>query len=100
VTPANGYAPVGEEQDEVEQVDDLVAVEVAGAGRAPVPRQLEEVERVHDAVHVAAINLVLPGEIVASDADSAGPGGATWKFSGRRMREADLELMATSRLRL
>jgi hypothetical protein len=45
------------------------------------------------------ITVVLPGEIVASNADSAGADRASWKFSGRRLRDAGLELMATSRLR-
>lgn len=44
------------------------------------------------------ISVVLPGEIVGSNADATDPDRATWKFSGRRLRDADLELMATSRL--
>ncbi len=47
---------------------------------------------------VFEITVVLPGEIVASNADSAGPDRASWKFSGQRLRDAGLELMATSRL--
>jgi hypothetical protein len=47
---------------------------------------------------VFEVAVVLPGEIVASNADSAGGGRAAWKFSGRRVRDAGLELMATSRL--
>jgi hypothetical protein len=44
------------------------------------------------------ITVVLPGTIVGSNADSAGGDRATWKFSGQRFRDRDLELMATSRL--
>ena len=44
------------------------------------------------------ITVAMPGEIVASNADAAGTYRATWKFSGRRLRDADVELMVTSRL--
>jgi hypothetical protein len=44
------------------------------------------------------ITVVLPGEIVGSNADSTGTDRATWKFGGPRFRDHDLELMATSRL--
>ena len=44
------------------------------------------------------ITVVLPGEIVGSNADATGRNRATWKFGGPRFRDQDLELMATSRL--
>jgi hypothetical protein len=44
------------------------------------------------------ITVVLPGTIVGSNADSTEGNRATWKFSGQRFRDRDLELMATSRL--
>ncbi len=44
------------------------------------------------------ITVVLPGTIVASNADTAEGNRATWKFSGQRFRDRDLELMASSRL--
>jgi hypothetical protein len=44
------------------------------------------------------ITVVLPGTIVGSNADSTEGNRATWKFSGQRFRDRDVELMATSRL--
>jgi hypothetical protein len=44
------------------------------------------------------ITVVLPGTIVGSNGDSTEGNRATWKFSGQRFRDRDLELMATSRL--
>ena len=44
------------------------------------------------------ITVALPGTIVGSNADSTEGDRATWKFSGQRFRDRDLELMATSRL--
>ncbi len=44
------------------------------------------------------ITVVMPGEIVGSNASDASVDRATWKFSGRRFRDRDVELMVTSRL--
>ncbi len=44
-----------------------------------------------------AITVVMPGEIVASNADEASSRRVTWKFSGRRFRDRRVELMVTSR---
>jgi hypothetical protein len=44
------------------------------------------------------ITVVLPGTIVGSNADATEGDRATWKFSGQRFRDRDLELMASSRL--
>ncbi|MHC4304946.1 MAG: hypothetical protein ACYS15_12220 [Planctomycetota bacterium] len=44
------------------------------------------------------ITVVLPGTITGSNADSTEGNRATWKFSGQRFRDRDLELMASSRL--
>jgi hypothetical protein len=44
------------------------------------------------------ITVILPGRIVGSNADSTEGDRATWKFSGQRFRDRDLELMASSRL--
>ncbi len=44
------------------------------------------------------ITLSLPGVIVGSNADEASSSSAQWRFSGRRMRDRDVELLATSRL--
>ena len=41
---------------------------------------------------------VLPGTITGSNADATERNRATWKFSGQRFRDRDLELMASSRL--
>ncbi len=43
------------------------------------------------------ITVVMPGEIVGSNADDASTDRATWKFSGRRFRDRRVELMVTSR---
>jgi len=43
------------------------------------------------------ITVVMPGEIVGSNTDDASSDRATWKFSGRRFRDRDVELMVTSR---
>ena len=43
------------------------------------------------------ITVDMPGEIVASNADSVGQRTATWKFDGTQMRDRDIELMVTSR---
>lgn len=42
------------------------------------------------------ITLEMPGEIVASNADSVSGGAATWSFRGDIVRDHELELMATS----
>ncbi len=44
------------------------------------------------------ITVQMPGEIVASNADSTSPKQATWKFDGTQIRDRDVELMVTSRL--
>ncbi len=44
------------------------------------------------------ITVVMPGEIVASNADSTRARQATWKFDGTQIRDRDVELMVTSRL--
>ncbi len=44
------------------------------------------------------ITVALPGAIVGSNADQVSASSAQWRFSGRRMRDRDVELMATSRL--
>ena len=44
------------------------------------------------------ITVNMPGELVGSNADDAARGRATWKFSGERFRDRDVELMASSRL--
>ncbi len=44
------------------------------------------------------ITVVMPGEIVGSNADSSAGDRATWKFSGKRFRDQDLELMVSSRV--
>lgn len=44
------------------------------------------------------ITVEMPGEIVASNADSVKGNEATWKFDGTQIRDRDLELMVTSRL--
>ncbi len=44
------------------------------------------------------ITVVMPGEIVGSNASDASVDRATWKFSGRRFRDRDLELLVSSRL--
>ncbi len=44
------------------------------------------------------ITVEMPGEIVASNADSTSPKQATWKFDGTQIRDRDVELMVTSRL--
>ena len=44
------------------------------------------------------ITVEMPGEIVASNADSVSRTTATWKFDGTQMRDRDIELMVTSRL--
>lgn len=44
------------------------------------------------------ITVAMPGEIVASNADSVSPRQATWKFDGAQIRDRDIELMVTSRL--
>ena len=44
------------------------------------------------------ITVVMPGEIVGSNADTTSRDRATWKFSGRRFRDRDVELMVSSRL--
>jgi len=43
------------------------------------------------------ITVVMPGAIVGSNADVISQDRATWKFSGRRFRDRDVELMVTSR---
>ena len=43
------------------------------------------------------ITVVMPGEIVGSNADDTSLDRATWKFSGRRFRDRRVELMVTSR---
>lgn len=43
------------------------------------------------------ITVVMPGEIVGSNAAAASHDHATWKFSGQRFRDRDVELMVTSR---
>jgi hypothetical protein len=43
------------------------------------------------------ITVVMPGEIVGSNADTVFLDRATWKFSGRRFRDRDVELMVSSR---
>jgi len=43
------------------------------------------------------ITVVMPGEIVGSNADTTLLDRATWKFSGRRFRDRDVELMVSSR---
>ena len=45
------------------------------------------------------IEVTMPGEIVAHNADEARNGTVTWKFSGEQLRDRELELMVTSRLR-
>ena len=49
---------------------------------------------------VFQITVVMPGRIVGSNADGAAGDRATWKFSGRRFRDRDLELLVSSRLDL
>ena len=44
------------------------------------------------------ITVRMPGEIVASNADSTSPLQATWNFDGTQIRDRDVELMVTSRL--
>ena len=44
------------------------------------------------------ITVEMPGEIVASNANSVKGNEATWKFDGTQIRDRDLELMVTSRL--
>jgi hypothetical protein len=44
------------------------------------------------------ITVILPGRIVGSNADTTDGDRATWKFSGRRFRDRDVELMVSSRL--
>ncbi|MCH8165554.1 MAG: hypothetical protein IH889_08090 [Planctomycetes bacterium] len=44
------------------------------------------------------ITVVMPGEIVGSNADSTFANRAIWKFSGERFRDRDVELMVSSRL--
>ncbi|MHC4416900.1 MAG: hypothetical protein ACYS0G_16660 [Planctomycetota bacterium] len=44
------------------------------------------------------ITVILPGRITGSNADSTAGNRATWRFSGQRFRDRDLELMASSRL--
>jgi len=45
------------------------------------------------------IEVTMPGEIVAHNADEARNGTVIWKFSGEQLRDRELELMVTSRLR-
>jgi hypothetical protein len=47
---------------------------------------------------VFEITVILPGAVVGSNAESTEGNRATWKFSGQRFRDRDLELMASSRL--
>ncbi len=47
---------------------------------------------------VFQITVEMPGEIVGSNSDSTSRDRATWKFSGRRFRDRDVELMVSSRL--
>ena len=44
------------------------------------------------------ITVQMPGDIVASNADSTSARQATWKFDGTQIRDRDIELMVTSRL--
>ena len=44
------------------------------------------------------ITVVMPGEIVGTNADSISHREAKWTFSGERFRDRDLELMVSSRL--
>ena len=44
------------------------------------------------------ITVVLPGTITGSNADATEGNRATWKFSGQRFRDRDVELMASSRI--
>jgi len=45
------------------------------------------------------ITVDMPGEITASNADSASATTATWTFSGEMLRDRELELMVTSRVK-
>ncbi len=44
------------------------------------------------------ITVVMPGEIVGSNADTASRDRVTWRFGGRRFRDRNVELMVSSRL--
>ncbi len=44
------------------------------------------------------ITVVMPGEIVGSNADTESRDRVTWRFSGRRFRDRDVELMVSSQL--
>ncbi|MHC4415374.1 MAG: hypothetical protein ACYS0G_08835 [Planctomycetota bacterium] len=66
-------------------------------------RHLERKRRFHEITgglgdDAFEITVVLPGRIQGSNADETAGDRATWKFSGHRFRDRDLELMASSRL--
>ncbi len=47
---------------------------------------------------VFQVTVVMPGGIVGSNADVTGTDRVTWKFSGRRFRDRNVELMVSSKL--